>query len=81
MRERVTRRRRAHSAGTRFIGLLLMSWLAIGMFAAGQRLKFDNPPIDCAGFGTIAVTALAGPLNYMGVNPKITACSLPQPSQ
>lgn len=81
MRERVNQRRRARSAGTRLIGLLLMSWLVIGMFAAGQRLKLDNPPIDCAGFGTIAVTALAGPLNYIGVNPKVTACSLPQPSQ
>ncbi|WP_433729895.1 hypothetical protein ACQP0C_01690 [Nocardia sp. CA-129566] len=58
-----------------------MAWLVIGMIAAGQRHNFDNPPIDCAGLGTIAVTALAGPLNYMGVNPKITECNLPAPSQ
>lgn len=58
-----------------------MSWLVIGMIAAGQRQKLDNPPIDCAGLGTVAVTALAGPLNYMGVNPKVTKCYLPEPSQ
>jgi hypothetical protein len=36
--------------------------------------------INCAGFGTIAVTVIAGPLNYMGVNPKIDDCNVPQPS-
>ena len=30
--------------------------------------------------GPIAVTILAGPLNYVGVNPKV-ACHFPQPSQ
>jgi hypothetical protein len=28
----------------------------------------------------VAVTILAGPLNYVGVNPKVS-CQLPQPSQ
>jgi hypothetical protein len=28
----------------------------------------------------IAVTVIAGPLNYVGVNPKVTDCHMPQPS-
>jgi hypothetical protein len=35
---------------------------------------------NCAHAGTIAVTMLAGPLNYVGVNPKVS-CQVPQPSQ
>jgi ABC-type glucose/galactose transport system permease subunit len=31
--------------------------------------------------GVIAVTVLAGPLNYVGVNPKIHDCRLPRPSR
>lgn len=80
MRERLIRRRPANPAGTRLIGLLLLVWLVIGVVAAGQRHYFDSGPVNCAGFGTIAVTVLAGPLNYMGVNPKIEDCDLPQPS-
>jgi hypothetical protein len=30
--------------------------------------------------GTIALTIVAGPLNYVGVNPKIS-CKVPQPSK
>ncbi|MEV0296501.1 hypothetical protein [Nocardia sp. NPDC050710] len=65
----------------RFGTFLLLVWLAIGLIAAGQRRSFANGPIDCAGFATIAVTALAGPLNYMGLNPKISDCTLPEPSE
>jgi hypothetical protein len=35
---------------------------------------------SCTTAGTIAVTILAGPLNYLGVNPKVD-CALPQPSK
>jgi hypothetical protein len=35
---------------------------------------------DCAKTGTIAVTIIAGPLNYVGVNPKVS-CTTPQPSK
>ncbi|MEU8895006.1 hypothetical protein [Nocardia sp. NPDC048505] len=63
------------------MSLLLMAWLFIGIFAAGQRGHFTNGPITCSGFGTIALTALAGPLNYTGVNPAVGTCHLPQPSQ
>jgi len=30
--------------------------------------------------GTIAVTVIAGPLNYFGANPKVTNCHVLQPS-
>jgi hypothetical protein len=60
--------------------LLLVIWFAIGALAAWQRDYFKSEPQTCAKGGTIAVTILAGPLNYAGVNPKIH-CSLPQPSR
>lgn len=61
--------------------LLILAWLIIGVIAAGQRDYFDSGPINCAGFGTVALTVVAGPLNYLGLNPKITDCNVPQPSQ
>jgi hypothetical protein len=63
----------------RLIPLLLLVWLAIGAIAGGQRHYYDSAPTNCARASTIAVTILAGPLNYAGVNPKVTACHLPRP--
>jgi len=60
-------------------GGLLLIWLVIGAIAAGQRGYFDGGQANCAKAGTIAVTVIAGPLNYLGVNPKIK-CVVPQPS-
>jgi len=60
--------------------LLLVVWLIIGAVAAGQRNYYSGSSANCAKAGTITVTILAGPLNYVGVNPKIK-CQLPQPSQ
>ena len=65
--------------GTRFAGVLFVVWLAIGAIAAGQRGYFGNEPQNCAGAATIGVTTVAGPLNYVGMNPKMK-CKLPQPS-
>ena len=65
----------------RLISVLLLIWLVIGVIAAAQRDYFDTAPNNCGKAGTIAVTILAGPLNYAGVNPKVTSCSLPQPSR
>ncbi|HEX7462090.1 MAG TPA: hypothetical protein VF317_07955 [Dermatophilaceae bacterium] len=64
----------------KIVGLLIVIWLAIGAVAAGQRSYFGTSPRNCAGTATIAVTIVAGPLNYVGVNPKIK-CQLPQPSK
>jgi len=61
--------------------LLLIIWLIIGAIAAGQRHYYTQSSANCAGAGTIAVTILAGPLNYVGVNPKVSCQHLPQPSK
>lgn len=60
--------------------VLLVIWLVIGAIAAGQRGYYSGPVSSCTAGGTIAVTILAGPLNYLGVNPKVN-CTLPQPSE
>jgi hypothetical protein len=59
---------------------LLILWLIIGVIAAGQRGDFHGSEGSCNKAGTIAVTILAGPLNYAGVDPKIS-CTTPQPSK
>jgi hypothetical protein len=59
--------------------VLLLVWLIIGAIAGGQRHYYDSSTTNCAKAGTITVTVLAGPLNYVGVNPKIS-CKAPQPS-
>jgi hypothetical protein len=60
--------------------LLVVIWLVIGVVAAAQRDYFSGSDANCAKLGTIAVTIVAGPLNYAGVNPKVN-CDLPQPSK
>ncbi|MFG1772822.1 hypothetical protein ACGFIX_24845 [Nocardia salmonicida] len=64
----------------RLITLLVLIWLIIGVIAAGQRGYLTDAEQNCASVGTIAVTVIAGPLNYVGVNPKVTDCHVPQPS-
>jgi len=59
--------------------VLLVLWLIIGGVAAGQRGDYGRSIGSCSRVGTIAVTILAGPLNYAGVNPDIN-CVTPQPS-
>ena len=64
----------------RIIGTLVVIWLIVGVFAAFQRGYFSGSPDSCTEAGTVAITIAAGPLNYMGANPKI-ACEVPQPSK
>jgi hypothetical protein len=59
--------------------LILVVWLVIGAIAGGQRHYYGGSSTTCAKAGTIAVTVVAGPLNYIGVNPKIK-CPEPKPS-
>jgi hypothetical protein len=59
--------------------LILFLWLIIGAAAAGQRGYFSASPFGCTQGATIAVTIAAGPLNYVGLNPKIS-CTTPKPS-
>jgi hypothetical protein len=60
--------------------VILVVWLIIGAIAGGQRNYYSGSDANCAKAGTIAVTILAGPLNYVGVNPKVS-CHVPEPSQ
>ena len=58
-----------------------MLWLLVGLVAAFQRGYLAGDDASCAEAGTIAVTVVAGPLNYVGVNPKVDDCEVPQPSE
>ncbi len=73
-------RRYGSSGVARLVGALLIVWLIIGAIAAGQRGYYSSGKDNCASFATTAVTILAGPLNYVGVNPK-EHCHVPQPSK
>ena len=64
----------------RILGLLVLVWLVIGVVATVQRGYFSSGDTDCAGVSTIVVTILAGPLNYLGVNPQVDCPELPEPS-
>ena len=63
----------------RIVGVLVVVWLLIGVLAAGQRGYFKGSTDNCAEAGTTVVTVIAGPLNYVGANPKVK-CDVPQPS-
>jgi hypothetical protein len=53
----------------------------------GQRqplrsgLRLPASVENCAKTGTILLTIIAGPLNYVGLNRKIESCEVPQPSE
>jgi Tfp pilus assembly protein PilW len=61
------------------LSAIVLVWLVIGVVATWQRDYFKSGDTSCATAGTIALTVIAGPLNYAGVNPRVH-CNLPQPS-
>jgi len=64
------------------LALVLIIWLLIGVAAAAQRGYLHSSSTNCAKAGTIAVTTIAGPLNYVGANPKVSCnVKVPQPSK
>ena len=66
------------------IGIIVVVWLVIGVLAAWQRGYFgSNQDVSCKTGGDTALTIVAGPLNYVGVNPKIDCKGVkaPQPSK
>ncbi|HEY2948127.1 MAG TPA: hypothetical protein VGJ53_06985 [Micromonosporaceae bacterium] len=67
--------------GTSIGGLIVLIWLIIGAIAAGQRGYFNTGSESCNKASTTAVTVVAGPLNYVGVNPKVRCSDIPEPSQ
>lgn len=68
--------------GSGILGVIVLVWLVIGVVATVQRGYFKNSETNCSTAGTIALTVIAGPLNYAGLNPKVTDCNvkIPQPS-
>jgi hypothetical protein len=64
----------------RLLTAIVVIWLIIGTIAAAQRDYFKQDTVNCASAGTIALTIVAGPLNYIGANPKVD-CKVPQPSK
>jgi len=72
--------RRVSTSRSRAITIVALVWLLIGLAAAAQRNYFESSRTSCAKVGTVLVTVVAGPLNYVGANPKID-CSAPQPSR
>ena len=68
----------------RLIGIIVVIWLLIGVLAAFQRGYFGNDKdVSCKEFADTALTIVAGPLNYVGVNPKIECgdVNAPEPSK
>ncbi len=67
----------------RLIGILLVIWLLIGAFAAYQRGYFDDAQTNCSEASDIALNIVAGPLNYVGLNPKVECAQVetPEPSK
>lgn len=62
--------------------VIVLLWLAIGVAAAWQRGYFgDDRDLTCKTGGDTALTIVAGPLNYLGANPKVDCdVKVPQPS-
>lgn len=68
--------------GGGIIGAIVVIWLIIGAIAAFQRGYFKDGEANCATAARVALTVVAGPLNYFGVNPKPNCenVRVPQPS-
>ena len=63
------------------IAAVILIWLVVGVVAAAQRGYFgDDRDLNCKTTSDTALTILAGPLNYVGVNPKVK-CKTPEPSK
>ena len=60
---------------------IVVLWLIIGVLAAYQRDYFSGKDTNCAKTSTVVVTVIAGPLNYVGLNPKVKHCNVPEPSK
>jgi len=63
------------------VTVIVVIWLVIGLIAAFQRGYFGNDKdVSCKTASDTVLTIVAGPLNYLGVNPKVK-CKVPQPSR
>jgi hypothetical protein len=67
--------------GSGLLGVVVVVWLLIGVLAAAQRGYFgDDRDVNCKTTSDTVLTVIAGPLNYLGVNPKVD-CKVPEPSK
>ena len=66
----------------RILSIIVVIWLLIGLVAAFQRDYFSGDKTNCAEASNIALTVVAGPINYVGVNPKVKCKDIdaPEPS-
>ena len=63
------------------IAVVVVVWLLIGVVAAFQRgYLTGKKSVHCHTVGDTVLTVIAGPLDYLGVNPKVS-CHVPQPSK
>ena len=53
------------------VAVVVVAWLVIGVVAAVQRNHFTGSAANCARVATIAVTILAGPLKYVGLEDQL----------
>jgi hypothetical protein len=60
--------------------VIVVIWIIVGLVAAGQRGYFNGSEANCAKAGNTILTIVSGPLNYLGVNPKVS-CTAPRPSK
>jgi hypothetical protein len=58
---------------------IVLIWILIGAAAAGQRGYFSQSKFGCTQGATVALTIIAGPLNYVGLDPQIS-CATPRPT-
>jgi hypothetical protein len=65
---------------TRLATAILVIWLLIGLAAAFQRGYLSGSSTNCDRVGSTVLTIVAGPLNYVGLNPRIH-CQTPRPSR
>ena len=72
----------SRSRGSSVLAVVVVIWLLIGVLAAYQRDYFSDAKTDCSEASDIALTIVAGPLNYFGVNPKVDCkkVDVPEPS-
>jgi hypothetical protein len=60
----------------------IVIWLVIGVVAGVQRGYITTSSHkSCQQAWTIAETILAGPTNYWGITPMVTACHTPKPAK
>lgn len=64
----------------RLVSIVLVIWLVIGVAAAAQRGYFSSTDNSCGQLSDTVLTIIAGPLNYVGVNPEVECGDVPQPS-